>query len=338
MMAAVLATSLTACSSWFDPSTDDVVDPVKLNNRTAVATLLAGARFDFALAYVGGGDGVQEGTILTSGLVADEFDNSDTFPTRQEMDQRAMDVRNASLLGVYANLHRARAAADAAAAKARELTPDDPDTIAELHSIAGLSILSFADNYCSGVPLSALKGSDLVFGAQQTTAQLYAAAIAKFDSALAISPSLPMASMARVGKGRALLGLGRFAEIAAVVGPVPTGFRLTTFHSEVTGPTSNGVFAFVNLASRWSVSPGTGGGIDFAQADDPRVPVEFTGGPGFDAFTPQFNQLLYPNLVAPVPVVTGREARLMEGEAQLRAGQSGQALGILNGLREPLIK
>ena len=67
----------------------------------------------------------QEGVILIGGLVSDEYDNSDTFPTRQEMDQRQMNVRNASLIGAYRNLHRARAAADAAAAKGEELTPND---------------------------------------------------------------------------------------------------------------------------------------------------------------------------------------------------------------------
>ncbi len=331
--ASLLASATIGCNSLFDPSTDDVIDPANLTSAAAIQTLLNGARRDFALAYVGAGDDSQEGIILTAGLVADEYDNSDTFPTRQEMDQRSMDVTNASLIGVYANLHRARAAADQASALARKAKPDELDAIAELQEISGMTLLSFADNYCSGVPTSSLEGSKLVYGDPQTTAQLYNAAIAKFDSAVALAPSPDLIYASRVGQARALLGLGQFALAATAVAAVPTGFRQTTFHSEVTGTVSNGIWGFVNFLNRWTVSEGTGGGIDFVGAQDPRVPTEDTGGPGFDSETHQINQLLFPTRVSPVPIVTGIEARLIEAEAALKAGNAGGMLTILNSLR-----
>lgn len=329
----LLASATIGCSSIFDPSTDDVIDPGNLTSAAAIQTLLNGARRDFALAYVGAGDDSQEGIILTAGLVADEFDNSDTFPTRQEMDQRTMDVTNVSLLGVYAGIHRARAAADQASALARSAVPDGVDAIAELHEISGLSLLSFADNYCSGVPASSLQGETLVYGDPQTTVQLYTAALAKFDSALALAPSGALLNASAVGKGRALLGLGQFAAAGTAVAGVPTGFTQNTFHSEVTGAVSNGIWAFVNFLNRWTVASGTGGGIDFVGAEDPRVPTEDTGGPGFDSETPQINQLLFPTRVSSVPIVTGIEARLIEAEAAYKAGSSAGMLTILNTLR-----
>jgi hypothetical protein len=331
--ASLLASATMGCSSIFDPTTDDVIDPGNLTSAAAIQTLLNGARRDFALAYVGTGDGTQEGIILTGGLVADEFDNSDTFPTRQEMDQRDMDVTNVSLLGVYAGIHRARAAADQASALARSAKPDEVNAIAELHEISGLSILSFADNYCSGVPTSALAGETLVYGQPQTTIELYTAAIAKFDSAIALAPTSALVNAASVGKARALLGLGQYAAAATAVAGVPTGFIQTTSHSEVTGTVSNGIWSFVNDVNRWTVSPGTGGGIDFVGAQDPRVPTEDTGGPGFDGSTPQVNQLLFPTRVSSVPIVTGIEARLIEAEAAYKAGNSAGMLTILNTLR-----
>lgn len=329
----LLASALTGCSSIFDPSTDDVIDPGNLTSAAAIQTLLNGARRDFALAYVGTGDGTQEGIILTAGLAADEFDNSDTFPTRQEIDQRRMQANNPSLLGVYAGIHRARAAADQASALARSAVPDEVDAIAELQEISGLSLLSFADNYCSGTPTSALSGETLVYGDPQTTAELYAAAIAKFDSALALGPSSDLVNASAVGKGRALLGLGQFAAAGTAVAGVPTGYLQSTFHSEVTGVVSNGIWSFVNDVNRWTVAAGTGGGIDFVGAQDPRVPTEDTGGPGFDGATPQINQLLFPTRVSSVPIVTGIEARLIQAEAAYKAGSSAGMLTILNDLR-----
>jgi hypothetical protein len=193
--------------------------------------------------------------------------------------------------------------------------------------------VAFGDSYCSGVPLSALEGSTLVYGAPQTTAQLFTAAETRFAGAIALAPSSEVLNAARVGRGRALLGLGRFADAAAAVLAVPTDFRYTTFHSEVTATVSNGIWGFVNFLNRWSVSPGTGGGLDFATANDPRVPVEDTQGPGFDSSTPQFNQLLFPVRTSPVPIATGIEARLIQAEAALRGGDAGTALGFLNALR-----
>ncbi|MEO8451161.1 MAG: hypothetical protein ABI647_15295 [Gemmatimonadota bacterium] len=334
LTAGLLATALTGCDSFFDPVTDDVIDPSNLTSPAAIATLLNGARRDFALAYVGAGDDSQEGSILIGGLVADEYDNSDTFPTRQEMDRRDMDVKNASLIGAYGNLHRARVAADNTAAQARSLTPNDKDTIGEADVLSATTVVIFADNYCSGVPLSSLSGSQLVYGEPQTTVQLYSAAAAKFAGVVALAPtSSTVLNAARVGQGRALLGLGRFADAAIAVAAVPTNFAYTTFHSEVTGIVTNGIWGFVNFLNRWSVSPGTGGGLDFATANDPRVPVEDTGGTGFDAFTPQFNQELFPTRTSPVPIATGIEARLIQAEAALQAGNSGGALSMLNDLR-----
>ncbi len=332
-MAGFLAMATVGCNSFFDPVTDDVIDPGNLTSPAAVATLLNGARRDFALAYVGDGADIQEGVILISGLVADEYDNSDTFPTRQEMDQRDMDVKNVSLIGAYLNLHRARAAADFTAARARQVTPDDHDAIGEADVISATTLVAFADNYCSGVPLSALDGSTLVYGQRQTTSELFTAAATRFTTAIALAPSSQVLNAARVGKGRALLGLGQFAEAAAAVAAVPTNFRYTTFHSEVTGTVSNGIWGFVNFLNRWSVAAGTGGGLDFAAGTDPRVPVDDIGDAGFDGTTPQVNQLLFPLRTSPVPIATGIEARLIQAEAALQGGNAGSALALLNTLR-----
>jgi starch-binding outer membrane protein, SusD/RagB family len=74
-------------------------------------------------------------------------------------------------------------------------------------------------------------------------------------------------------------------------------------------------------------------GLPFASEGDPRIRPEDTGGAGFDGETPFIVSLKYDEATTPTVLANGIEARLIEAEGALRAGQGAAMLATLNALR-----
>jgi hypothetical protein len=273
--------------------------------------------------------------------MADEFVLSTTPPTEQEVDQRRVFVNNSTLFDLFHNLHRARAAAEAAASALREFgaDPDADPGIGEMFSLAGFTYVSFGESFCSGVPFSRLDGEEVVFGTPQTTDQMFQTAVTQFDAALAEpgtagEETQEIAYLASVGKGRALLDRGLFAEAAAAVAVVPTEFQYVTEHADSPLRLQNAIYSY-SVGFLWSVSDAEGGvGLPFRAAEDPRVPFIDEEDAGLDGTTPQFTLLKYGDASASVIVADGIEARLIEAEARLQISDLGGMTTILNDLRD----
>jgi hypothetical protein len=140
--------------------------------------------------------------------------------------------------------------------------------------------------------------------------------------------------LASVGKGRALLDQGLFAEAAAAVAAVPTEFQYLTEHADSPLRLQNAIYSY-SVGFLWSVSDEEGGaGLPYRTAEDPRVPFEDTEDVGLDGTTPQFTLLKYPDASASVVVADGIEARLIEAEALLQTPDLGGMTTILNDLRD----
>lgn len=86
-----------------------------------------------------------------------------------------------------------------------------------------------------GVPFSEEDGATTTFGDPQTTQQVLQRAVASFDTALATVDSNRVRFAAQIGRARALLDLGQYAQAAAAVTGVPTTYRYTTFHCSCSG-------------------------------------------------------------------------------------------------------
>ncbi|HEY7637795.1 MAG TPA: hypothetical protein VH763_19785 [Gemmatimonadales bacterium] len=341
---AILLASSPACG-LLDTDQPNIIDPGNLNSPAGADALRDGALSDFAFAKDGDATQIEDGLILVAGLMSDEFIFSTTPPSEQEIDQRTPSPDNGSVSDPFSNLHKARAGAERAAVALRQfaLEPDSTPDIAEMLTIAGFAYVYFAEDYCSGVPFGHAVGDSLVFGRPLTTAEMFDTALARFDSALAqpglINDDGTITNLALVGRGRALVGLGQFAEAAAAVAPVPTDFVYATEHSDSPQLVQNGIWAYTNQ-DLWSVADQEGGtGLPFRTAEDPRVPVdsvvdEDTGEitTGLDGITPQYSLQKYAS-DSPVPVADGIEARLIEAEALLKAGNRSGMTAILNDLR-----
>jgi starch-binding outer membrane protein, SusD/RagB family len=341
---------LVAGCGLLDTQQPNIIDPGTLNSPAGAEALRTGAIADFA--FVKDGDGTQfaDGLILVGGLLTDEFVLSTTPPSEQEVDQRTTALINPSLSDVYRNLHKARAGAELAAEALQKYQVDPAATteVAEMLSLAGFTYVYFGEDFCSGVPFGRVRGDTITFGQAQTTTETYTAALAKFDSALA-HPGLAnddgtITNLALVGRARVLLDLGQYTDAAAAAAQVPTDFRYDTEHADSPTRLQNAIWSYTN-SGLWSVADAEGGnGLPFISAVDPRVPVDSLdddgdgfADPGLNGQTPQYNLLKYSDAAAPVPVADGIEARLIEAEAQLQAGNRGGMTTILNNLRQTAI-
>ena len=143
-----------------------------------------------------------------------------------------------------------------------------------------------------------------------------------------------------MGRARALVNLGRFAEAAATTAAVPTEFQYVNEHADGPLQLQNAIWSYTNQGL-WSVAEQEGGvGLPYISAVDPRVPVDSLdddedGFPdtGLDNQTTQYTLQKYPDAVASVSVADGIEARLIEAEAQLEAADFSGMTTTLNDLR-----
>jgi starch-binding outer membrane protein, SusD/RagB family len=338
--ALVLLSAVGACG-LLDTEQPNIVDPNSINSPEGAQSLRLGAIADFG--FVKDGDGTQfdDGLILVSGLLSDEFVHSTTPPSEQEIDQRTTARLNPSLSDVYRNLHKARVGLENSATALRQFRSDADSTtdIAEVDALAGFTYIYFGENFCSGVPFSRVSGDSLIFGASETTTQVFGRALSRFDSALA-EPGLAeaddgtIANLIAVGRGRALLNLDSFPEAALAVQDVPTEFAYNTEHAEAPIRLQNAVWSYTT-GGLWSVADSEGGaGLPYRAAEDPRVPFTDFEDTGLDGITAQFSADKYPDASAPIPVADGIEARLIEAEALLQGGDIPGMTTALNDLRD----
>jgi hypothetical protein len=169
-----------------------------------------------------------------------------------------------------------------------------------------------------------------------STTEAFTMALAHADSGLALITASTAAdvrsrSALAVIKGRILLNLNRPADAAAAVAGVLTSFKYRMLHSQTTN--DNAVWTYNNTARRYSVSTGEGtNGLDFATANDPRIPtcqggdnvckaigVTLTQRDDKSAF-PIWVQRIWPARDSSVTITGGVEARMIEAEAAFKAG------------------
>jgi starch-binding outer membrane protein, SusD/RagB family len=348
--ATLVALGAAGCGA-LDTQNPNIIDASNLDSPAGAATKRLGAINQFILAKDGDFNPVpvpgssppiyndnSDGHILLSGILADEFVNPGFIPTRSEIDLRQAQPTNVTVEDFYRSLHRARASTeDAAASLAKFSQAPDADTgIPEMLSLSGFTYVMFAEDFCSGVPVSRVVNDTISYGDQLTTTQVLDTAIVRFNAALAhpsIAAGDPIFSLASVGLARALLNEGRFAEAAAAAQNVPADFLYETQHAASPSSLQNSV----NLA--WSQGNfGTedaegGNGLNWITANDSRV--QGATGIGADNNTPTWKPNKYPDVGSSIPTADYLEAQLIiaENELQTAGGNFGPMNTRLNTLR-----
>lgn len=336
VLALGLTLGLSACDETLEVTDPDRVSPGTLNNADAIPILVASAVGEFQVAYSGSGG---DAFVSTTAAFTDEFMGAGTFPTRTRMDQRNWftPAEGNTADNIYINLQQARRSAILAHNQIDAfLETRSGNAWGEMRALEAYTLVAFGEAYCGAVPLTEVdsNGGEIEgTNSPVATSGLFEGAITRFDDAVSADASL---DMARIGKARALMSLGRYSEAASAVSSVATTYVYWIEHGATDGRQENGVEQ-LQSGGRYTVTNGEGAyGPKFRDAMDPRVPWRvrpLNGGLGFDGSTPQYDILKYQTRSADLVLADGVEARLIEAEAAYHGGSFGAALTILNSLR-----
>lgn len=296
---------------------------------------------------------------VVSGLLADEIDDGtlggssklsldqnmgaarrlssrNTYELRTISEEYSYDVVN-TYVKDYENLQNIRGFSYQALGALRKYGRDlSPALQAELYSYIGFAEIFLADFFCSGIPLSTVDfEADFTYVKGSSTTQVYEHAVAMFDSALAIgADSAWLIDFARVGKGRALIALGRVKEAEEAVIPVRKEASYSIMvdwkgkPQSTTAAAATPFFKDLTLIDRKGTN-----GFPYNSNGDPRTAF-------LDAGRNTYNLPLYfprkyisPTSVSKFVVADWVEAQLIIAESKLKEGKVDEWLGILNKLR-----
>lgn len=366
--AAVGLLPLAGCKDVTEPLLEaedpDLIDAAAADTPDGATGLRLGALNRFREITAG----FESSTWLFGGLLADEWSTSSTFIENDETDQRKIKTDNGSITGMFRRLNRVRTATNQAITGLKKFVPGDSLGIGEMYFARGFAEMQLAQDFCSAIPLSEvlpLPGGirdSLQLAAPSTTQQVFERAVVSYDSALALvgsrtdTGSVRVARAARIGKARALIGLGRFADAGLLVTPTlaPTTYSYDQTFALTSG--NNAIWAQGASARRYTIGDSLEGNarnllvrnaIPFFsvnnRAGDPRLPVRYTVSSrgdttkSQDGFTFSRTTTLYGRLTS-AAVVNGIDARLVEAEAALQANNPTGMLTILNALRTAGLK
>lgn len=358
--AGLLLTLLAACSVdglvGDAPLPSDVSDPAATHTPAGALSAYRGALAQFAVAFGGFGG---PSAVAASGLLGDELQDAAVVGTPagllqiigfdarvlpEQTDPASETSLPESGVAVYENLQRVRGQAQQALGLLRDFpAQSSPALQGHLYALTGYSEVLLADLFCSGIPLSTLDyNGDFTLRPGASTAEVYQHAAALFDTALTLSSdSTRFLNLARVGKARALLGLGDFAQAAAAVQDVPDGYRYeVSYTAAVIANNTRVNFAGTQATGgTWtlSVSDREGGsGLDYRGSGDPRT-ASSPGGTNTWGVTVYHPDKYASDGSSPIVLADWVEARLIEAEAALQAGDVSTWLAKLNHLRETAI-
>ena len=367
--AALLAVTVPAIgcdkvkTSLLEAPDPDIINPADVQSAAGAVAVRNGAlsRLRIATADCTGGCGSgNESSWIFGGLLADEYSSSSTFVQNDETDQRRIQTNNSTVNQALRYLYRVRTSANQAIGLLEKYRPSPAADIGEMYFARGFAELQLASDFCNGIPLTDGAGDAITYGQPLPVKDVFGVAAASFDTALQFSAAalaktkadtaaaLIIENASRIGKARALLGMGldNAAAAAALVKSVPTTFRYDATAS-LTGGNNNNWGQTTSQARTVigdSLSPSRSllikNAIPFVSANDPRVPAKYRiATNGKDTVRAQDGNTLVVTADAlwgqtsAVAIVHGLDARLIEAEAALKAGQPSQMITILNALR-----
>lgn len=340
LIALLLGTTLAACSADdLLKAESDIITPDQAANPAGALARRGAALRAIAIMTAGG---PQVRAWLMDALFTDQLINARSDFNDYDQRQFAPET-NPHGVNVWDDYGLVMHTVPTAIAALREFLPDD-DTrnqhIGELYSVRGFATTIIAEMYCNGSTFTSFDdaGAPVYDMKLYNNAELYEMAVADFDSALTSFPAnSALRRMARVGKARALVNLNRYAEAAAVVraggdgaasAEVPTNYVYNITYLQ--GAVYNVIPDYILNANFGlplnDTRTGTGregiNGLDYGadarirkqpflrNGQDGNTPIYPPGVPWSETFNSAF------------PLTSGIEARLIEAEAELAAGDA----------------
>jgi hypothetical protein len=312
-----------------------------LESQTGAEEAFNGAKGQLFYAADGGGN---QGLLDWTGMLTDEF----TAVVAAEPDYANVDARFTVGGGNYGEggnfpwtaLLQARSSFVLVVPLLEKYEPTSSQSkVGEAFALMGYDELLIAESYCAGTPFDVvLPGGGIQYGTPLTTDSMLGVAQAHFDSAIAhAAGDAGIAAFGGIGLGRTLMDRGQYSVAATAVKQVSTAYvyNVELAPNENTAPYEPGAYAYgvaFGAKSLFNVSDREGGnGLDFVSANDPRLQFD-TSQMTADGTALRIPLKFEANLSF-IPLATGIEARLIEAEAALKAGQPATWLMDLNALR-----
>ena len=325
--------SAGGCNEILKSEAPALIEESTLQQSANAPVIVAGVVADYECAF--------GSYVATMGTLSDEFSDSQANAAIWDIDRRTNFPSSALYAtggcggfgGVYTPVSVARYQADNALNLLDGWTnaevPRRQEFIARAAAYAGYSLILLGEGFCSAA---------IDLGPELTPAQVFTLAEARFTRAISIATTLGGATgdslrfLAAVGRARARIDLAKYAEAAGDAALVPTGFAFNARYSSASGRSENRVFR-VNNANGTVTVDQSFRGLNVGAEADSRVAVVDAGRGGSFPQIRLFSQNKYTSLNAPIPIATWREARLIQAEAAVRAGDAGTAVGFINALR-----
>ena len=277
--------------------------------------------------------------IVAAGLVADELGDAQLSQQGWDYDRRttvpaltayaSVACGAIQVPGVYTPVSVARYGADRLSAALAGWTdaevPGRQSLVAQAAAYAGYSLVLLGEGMCTAA---------IDLGPELTRAQVNAEAEARFTAAITAATATNdtvTLRMARVGRARARLNQAKLADAFADAALVPDGFVKNATYSAVNARRENLVNTETYRGNFATVEPSFRG-VTWNGAPDPRVVVANSGTVGQDRVTPVWRPAKYPTLSTPIPIASWREARLIQAEASVAAGDVTGAVAAVNRL------
>jgi starch-binding outer membrane protein, SusD/RagB family len=299
-----------------------------------------------------GSNGNATSFIMEGDLLTDEWKTGDTFIQNNNADARTLPTNDALMQQYYDAAQTLRSYALTARQFLQSASPDSTANIGEMFFAQGFAEMMMGEDLCNGIPLGITVNGVPQYSAPLTDAQVLAVVKARMDSALAIvkgtdAHSLQIHYALETTEARALVDVGDYADAIKLTADVPTSFQYLFTFDVSTG--DNQLWNITASSHRVVVGDsfdligGFGGpkniianALPFASANDPRVPV--TGSTtnnqlAIDGLTPLVENKFYGTRDESYPVITGLDARLIETEAMMNAGNYAGMMASLNALR-----
>ena len=348
--------ALPACQDFknqlLQPQNPGIIDNCAVGSPAAAAALKVGAMGKIKVVYTSSETLWQE-----AGQVADEYQNADFQPDRNDVDQRTMATN--SPYSNYQSVTQTRGYIRDALAAETKFEPTKTTDIGELWMSLGFIELSLGENFCNGIPLGnntngvvdyssasfkPLTNTEVFDVADRPPRQRDHADRVGVRTRRASSCAAPRWCSRRACWSTRASTPPRPRSCPTSVVPTTWQYLFTT--STASTSDDNGIWTLNNSVSRVTVGDSTmtyqgktffiANAIPFFSLNDPRVPV-VTGASqklvAEDGLTPLYLQQIWKNRDDAVALAAGIDARMIEAEAKLNGGDIPGMMSILNAAR-----
>ena len=339
--AALLLSALAACDSLLDVPVPSRIPAGPLETPANAVLLTNGAIGDFDCAL--------GSFIIVGGELTDELEDATETAARWVYDKRSVPtdqqlyaIADCDDEGTYIPSNRARESADNVLRILQNATDDQMPSgvsrdslIATLAAYAGYARIQLGEMFCSSVISTLNPDGSITYGTELTPQQMFQSADSSFTLAITTAQSVSnqgALEMAYIGRARSELDQGLWDAAKADAEQVTdVTFEAVSTASGTIPRRENRVWAennSVGIAS--SVGPRYQG-MTYDGVPDRRVPTVAFGQTSSSGI-PEWQQLKYPDVGTSIPIAKWSEAQLIIAEADVRDGDPGDAITIINTL------